>query len=415
LQLTRVEVTWSDAGMLAATMDDGAWDARIARLGQVVDLEASARSYRALRRRRRIRSAAELLRLCLAYVLGRLSLRTLAAWADAQGLAAMSDVALLNRLRASADWLGAIAAALLTERYPEAVADTGGYRLVAVDATTVVPPGDKRGYWLVHTVFDLTELRFRVVEVTGRGEPERLARGGARPGEARIADRGHARADDLAEVVAGGADFLVRAAANYPRLVDQAGCPLDRLALCRAATREAPADRPVVVAKGQGGTRVAARLVIIPLEPAAAQRARERARRNARHWGYRASETAIEMAGYLMLLTSLPVETGPPLRVLSSYRLRWQVELAFKRMKSLVGLEELRAKDPALARAWINAAFVAALIAEADPDLTPAAAAPGEETEEPDLAAEAPASPPLSPRLSEPSRSGASRPWSSCV
>jgi hypothetical protein len=100
------------------------------------------------------------------------------------------------------------------------------------------------------------------------------------------------------------------------------------------------------------------------------------------------------MAGYLMLLTSLPVETWPPLRVLSSYRLRWQVELAFKRMKSLVGLEELRAKDPALARAWINAAFVAALIAEADPDLTPAAAAPGQETEEPDLAAEAPASPP---------------------
>jgi hypothetical protein len=313
--------------MLTHAMDDAPWDARIA---QVVDLEASARSWGALQRRRQVRSGAALLRLCLAYVLGRLSLRALSAWAAAQGWAAMSDVAILNRLRASADWLGMIAAAILAERYPEAVTDAGSHRLVAVDTTTVVPPGDKRAYWLVHTVFDLMDLRFRAVEVTGRSEPERLARGGVRPGEIRIADRGHARADDLAEVVAGGADFLVRAAANHPRLIDQTGCPPDRLALCRQATRERPTDQPLVVTKGRSSTGVPARLIIIPLEPEAAQRARERARRNARHWGYRASEAAIEMAGYLMLPTSLPgprrdqglpedglpVETWPPAREL---------------------------------------------------------------------------------------------------
>jgi hypothetical protein len=364
--------------MMTQVVGDAAWEVRIAQLGQVVDLEASARLHRALQRRRQVRLAVDLLRLCLAYVLGRLSLRGLSAWAAAQGWAAMSDVAVLNRLRASADWLGAIAAALLAERYPEAVTDTGEQRLVAVDATTVVPPGDKRDYWLVHTVFDLTALRFRVVEVTGRSEPERLARGGVQPGEVRIADRGHARADDLAEVAAGGADFLVRAAANYPRLLDQTGCPLDRLALCRQAARERPADAPVLVAKGKSSTGVPARLVIVPLEPEAAERARERARRNARHWGYRASEAAVEMAGYLMLLASLPVETWPASRVLASYRLRWQVELAFKRMKSLVGLEELRAKDPKLAKAWINTALLAALLADADL----AMGKPGEEEEE---------------------------------
>lgn len=175
--------------MLTHAMDDAPWAARIAQLGQVVDLEASARACGALRRRRQVRSAAGLLRLCLAYVLGRLSLRGLSAWAATQGWAAMSDVAILKRLRASADWLGALAAALLAERYPEAVAGTGEQRLVVVDATTVVPPGDKHDYWLVHTVFDLTDLRFRVVEVTGRSEPERLARGGVRPGEVRPTPR----------------------------------------------------------------------------------------------------------------------------------------------------------------------------------------------------------------------------------
>jgi hypothetical protein len=355
--------------MLTQVMDAGSWDARIAQLGQVVDLEASARSSRALCRRRQIRSAAALLRLCLAYVLGRLSLRALSGWADSQGLAAMSDVAVLKRLRASAGWLEAIAAALMAERYPEAAVDTGEHRLMAVDATTVVPPGDKRDYWLVHTVFDLTELRFRVVEVTGRSEPERLARGGVRPGEVRIGDRGHARAEALAEVIVGGGDLLVRAAANYPRLVDQAGQPIERLALCRQATHERPAEQPVMI-KGKGGTSVAARLVITPLEPEAARHARERARRNARHWGYRASEVAIEMAGYLMLLTSLPVETWPSRRVLSSYRLRWQVELAFKRLKSLLGLDRLPAKSQVLARSWLLADLILALlIADAARDL----------------------------------------------
>jgi hypothetical protein len=131
-------------------------------------------------------------------------------------------------------------------------------------------------------------------------------------------------------------------------------------------------------AKGKSSTGVPARLVIVPLEPEAAERARERARRNARHWGYRASEAAVEMAGYLMLLASLPVETWPASRVLASYRLRWQVELAFKRMRSLVGLEELRAKDPKLAKAWINTALLAALLADADL----AMGKPGEEEEE---------------------------------
>jgi hypothetical protein len=352
-----------------------------------VDLEASARAGGAARRRRQVRAAAGLLRLCLADGLGRLSLRTLSAWATAQGWAAMSDVAVLNRLRASADWLGTLAAAVLAERDPEAVTDAGPHRLRAVDATTVVPPGDQRASWLVPTVVDLTDRRFRVVEVTGRGEPERLARGGPRPGEVRLADRGHARADELAEVVAGGAAFLVRATANDPRRLDRTGRPLDRLALCRRATRGSPADQPVRVTKGKGGTGVAARLVGVPLEPEAAARARERARRTARAWGDRAAEAALEMAGCLMLLTALPIETWPPPRVLASSRLRWQVELAVTRLKSLGGLDELRAKDASLAQAWLNTALLAALLTDADAGLIPAAAEPGEEDDAEDPAA----------------------------
>jgi hypothetical protein len=65
-----------------------------------------------------------------------------------------------------------------------------------------------------------------------------------------------------------------------------------------------------------------------------------------------------------MLVTSLPADLFPACDVLAIYRFRWQIELAFKRMKSLAGLDELAAKEPALAQAWIYARLIVFLIAE---------------------------------------------------
>lgn len=351
------------------------WDDLVERLGSAEALERSAREAGALLRKRQVTSAADLLRLCFAYVLGRFSLRTLAAWAEQRALASMSDVALLNRLKASADWVGGLVSELLAERYAEAVAGlNGGLRMMAVDATVVAPPGPKRAYWMVHTVFDLSQLKLCSVEVSDRHEAERLSRGGVKAGELRIADRAHAKAQDLAQVVEAGGEFLVRAPSNSPRLLDSQGHLLDRLSLCRKAGETGVLDRPVRIQNGKSKVEVAARLVILPLPPEVAEKARRAARRLAAKARYKPSEAGIEMAGYLMLLTSLAPDHWPPERLASTYRLRWQIELAFKRMKSLVGLEDLRAKDPDLARMWINTALLAALLAEDDlPALDPEA------------------------------------------
>lgn len=350
------------------------WGELVERLGSAEELEASAREAGALLRKRQVGGAADLLRLCFAYVLGGFSLRTLAAWADQRGLASMSDVAMLKRLKASADWVGYLVSEVLAERCPEAFAGVrSDLRLMAVDATVVAPPGPKRAYWMVHTVFDLSRLKLSSVEVTDRREAERLSRG-VKAGELRIADRAHAKAADLAVVVGAGADFLVRAPSNYPRLLDDNGQLLERLALCREAGDRGILDRSVRIQDGKSKVEVAARVVILPLPPEAAAKARRAARRLAAKARYKPSDAGIEMAGYLVLLTSLKADDWPPERLASTYRLRWQIELAFKRMKSLIGLEGLRAKDADLARLWINIALLAALLAEDDlPALDPEA------------------------------------------
>jgi IS4 transposase len=70
----------------------------------------------------------------------------------------------------------------------------------------------------------------------------------------------------------------------------------------------------------------------------------------------------LEAAAHVLLLTSLDPEDYPPARIGALYRLRWQLELAFKRLKSLLNLDALRAKDPDLARAWIYANLLAAFL-----------------------------------------------------
>src|SRR5260370_15114677 len=87
-------------------LDD--WDKLIARLDQSFDVEGSARASGAFRRQRRVKCAADLLRLCFGFVVGQLSLKMLSAWAELRGLGRLSDVAVPDRLRADAGWAGGL-------------------------------------------------------------------------------------------------------------------------------------------------------------------------------------------------------------------------------------------------------------------------------------------------------------------
>ncbi|WP_352707066.1 transposase [Mesorhizobium sp. M0598] len=57
-----------------------------------------------------------------------------------------------------------------------------------------------------------------------------------------------------------------------------------------------------------------------------------------------------------------PADAMTAEEVLQTYRLRWQVELAFKRLKSGMGIHKLPARDERLARSWLMAHLILALI-----------------------------------------------------
>jgi hypothetical protein len=357
------------------------WQSIIDRLGRDIDIDASAAEYGALRRKRVVRSASDLLRLCFAYVLGRLSLRMLSAWAQAEGLASCSDVALLKRLRGSAAFLEALLAQLMTLHFP-ALSETtkvnpGEQRLMLVDGSMIGCVRDGPSARRLHVVYDLTQNRPCYVTHSDCHSAERLDQGPIFAGDIRVGDRGFARHRDLLSVTQQGGDFIVRTGSRHLVMTcrDDPDIRIDIEAICAAArTSGRPQDTQILIAKGGRAKHkpapVVARLIVAPLPEAKVAAAQKRARQSAKQWQYNPSAQTLAVAGHVLLVTSLPEDTWPAERVLAAYRLRWQIELMFKRWKSIIGIDQLRANDPQLIRCWIAVALITAMLIDQDmPDI----------------------------------------------
>jgi len=366
------------------------WEDVLRRLEAQLDLESSSRTTGAIRRKRVVTSGGQLLRLVLAYVLSGLSFRSTAAWAEAGEHAAFSDVALLKRMRRCGPWLRYLVSTLMRLTSPEPSPDDER-RIVAVDATMICVPGDKQNYYLLHTAYDVTAQCFQSTELTDRHTAERLDVGKIERDEIRLGDRAYGRWRDLWTVVEAGADYVVRLSATALKLCTVSGEPIRRAVWCKLAETAGVQDVTLAIHASKGAAQMLARLIVLPLSQEKAAAARRLMRKNACKWGYTPSRDALVTAGCLMLITSLPREAWPAERVLTLYRRRWQVELAFKRLKSLIGLEDLRVHDSELVAVWIHAILLVALLID---------------NERPSLHRERPVSPRWAPRVGSQFRSG---------
>ncbi len=75
------------------------------------------------------------------------------------------------------------------------------------------------------------------------------------------------------------------------------------------------------------------------------------------------SDDTVFTHNYMFVITSLPSEISAE-QILSCYRLRWQVELVFKRLKSLLGLGSIPTKTKEAGETWINGKILLSLLTE---------------------------------------------------
>jgi len=321
--------------------------------------EEAARRTGALIRTRGFDSPATLLRVLLIHLVEGCSLRETAVRAKAGGLASVSDVALLGRLRGCGEWFR-----WMVEQMNRRLSDTGdqvlpGKRVRLADATVVCEPGATGSTWRLHYVIDLSTLACEQVQVTLPDEGETLTRFTVHAGDVLMADRGLAHRRGIRHVVNHGGDVVVRMNLVSIPLEDKRGREFRLLPQLRKL-RVGQARAWPAVMRDERGT-VAVRVCALKKSAEQTRAAQEKLRQTAIRKGRTLQPDTLEAAGYVVVLTTL--SDVPADLILELYRYRWQIALAFKRLKSLLHLGHLKKTDPAGARAWLQGKlFVAALI-----------------------------------------------------
>ena len=355
--------------MEAQELFEHEWPFLLSHLPTAIDLDVTAFQTRAIVRKREVGNASTLLRLLLAYGFCGLSLRQTAAWAEAADVARLSDVALLKRFRHAHAWLALILGAKLAERASSTQFLPREYRLRLIDATGVSKPGSAGTDWRLHISYNLSALAIEDLDLTDSSGAETLCRFPVSPGQIAICDGGYAHRAGLLSVTDSGGDFVVRLNWRTVPLQTPQGEPLSILSFLRNLPDARPGECLAQTAPdaSRGLPSIPCRIVAIRKTEAAAAQSRQRVLRERAKRGRQLDPRTLEAAGYIFLLTSITDGSMSATAVLELYRFRWQIEMAFKRLKSLLAMDKLPAKDPDLARACLYAKLLAALLLD---DLT---------------------------------------------
>jgi hypothetical protein len=328
------------------------------------NLNERARIHRFFQRDRGLTDGERWLRLILMHVAGGLSLEQTAVRARELGLAQISGVALFKRLRHAEAWLRDLCQYLLAEQQRRLGRGVwpGQYRVRAIDATDIQEPGSTGTAWRIHYSIRLPELICDHYELTDEKGGEKLGRFQFNREELILADRGYSHRAGAAKVLESGAALLMRWNPAVFPVKTADGNEFDLLQHLRRLPKRG-AGRWKLQFEHAGKTYFLW-LCAIRKNRVAAERSRRKAERKAQRNGTNAQAQSLELTGYIMVLTSLSPEQFSADQVLQLYRCRWQVELAFKRLKSLLGAGHVPKSDDASARSWMQAKILTSLLLE---------------------------------------------------
>jgi hypothetical protein len=284
----------------------------------------------------------------LAYAVSDLSLKDVAAWASSMGIAEITGPGLFYRIREAEAWLQRVLALVLEKSLSgEALR---GLRMRVVDATVINGPGAEGTEWRAHVIVDPATGKFRAVQLTDDHVGESLRHHPVQAGDLVLGDRIYATARGIYAMRQRDAHVLVRLNPDSLRLCDSHR----RLLRLRSEEDRIPAIGPVEID------------VLIPVPPETHSKSHKPWKlKNAIAWiPARAIAGRTRTGEAIWLLTTVPEADLKSETVLILYRFRWQIELIFKRLKSLLHLDTLPSRQGPTARSWMLARFLAAALAQ---------------------------------------------------
>ena len=323
--------------------------------------QEKCRDLGALRRLRGFTGPGALLRTLLIHLIDGFSLRETVVHAREGNIADVSDVALLKRLNCAGAWFQWMAQELMKSWLP---VQKTPLKFRLIDATHVCEPGATGAQWRIHYAFDIPDFECKGIRVTDYTVGETFKNFDIEPGVVYVADRGYYHVPGIAHIADQKGQVVVRMTANKsgPNLTELNGHPLDLFKKLRTLKGCKIGDWPVCLQSKQ--RKVTGRICALRKTQVSAQRAVNKVLAEHRKKQKTPSRITLEAAKYIFVFTTLSQEQLPAADVLEIYGGRWQIELVFKRLKSIIGLGHLPKQDPQGAKAWIYGKLFCALLIE---------------------------------------------------
>lgn len=318
------------------------------------------------KRKRKIQDPKDWMKLCLIYLMENCSMVQLSAIASMMEIAEISDVALIQRFAACRKWFEWMITHLCASTKPtvsyEKPAVLTSYRILAVDGTTIMEKGALPKEWHLHYALDIFTLTTAQVTITNGKIGESLKQYQVEPKDLILGDRAYGNKVSMKCCLDQGADFIFRMKHHAFELYDENLKKIDLDKELKNLEEGEIFDRACFVLQDRH-TRQPVRIVAKRYNEEEREKEQKRVQKNEKRRQKELSKGAKAFHDCMVFVTSLQEEIGAE-EILKIYRLRWQVELVFKRLKSILGIGTMPNKKVEHIHTWLTGKIVVALLLE---------------------------------------------------
>lgn len=318
----------------------------------------------AIIRRRGVSNPSDLMMLAMFHLQNGCSLMEISEVARITKLGTMSDVAFMNRFEKCNSWFQC-----LNEKIAgECIVDyqkplwLANKTVIAVDASDVTEKGRSGRVYRLHYALDIFKMTRIEHKITSNKVGESLCNFTPQPGHLIIADRAYASINGINHCNKSGSEYIFRMRKNSFTVRDELNEKINLTELFSGLAAEESMEL-FAFATNLDGESIPVRICARKKTPdAIAQTQKKLKRKESKKQRPIADETKL-FNEYIVVVTNLD-KSIPAEEILEAYRLRWQVEIYFKRLKSILNFGELPKRRPESVVAWLNGKMMIALLIE---------------------------------------------------
>lgn len=280
----------------------------------------------------------------------------------------ITDVAFYKKQKKSGEFFKELSINLLKhlqaiQMYPVA----HGLNIRLVDGTNIKEPGVTGSLYRIMYSLSINEFCADYIDVSpvkGKGHGESFKRVPVSKNDCMIGDRGYCTYNGIKYIIDKEGYVIVRYAHKNVNLYDLAGHTLPLFHFLKGIKNPGESiDIPILCSGTDTNNNVRLRLCAIKKTPDQYQRCIRKIEKKMSKTQRSITEETKALQEYVILLTNLD-DNFKTHEIFEWYRVRWQIELCFKRMKSLMKLGALPKKNEESAIAWLYGKLFTALLIE---------------------------------------------------